>query len=81
MKMHTKTQRGVDKFITKGCSFMGQRVKHLALSLLWLGLLLWCGFDPWPGSFHMPQVWGPGVRVGVVTADQTQLKRELDIKR
>jgi len=35
----------------------GSWFKDLALSLLWLWLLLWCGFDPWPGTFHMPQVW------------------------
>ena len=29
-------------------------VKDLALSLLWFGLLLWHGFDPWPRNFHMP---------------------------
>ena len=34
---------------------MVQCVKNLALSLQWLGLLLWCGFDPWPKNFHMPQ--------------------------
>ena len=28
---------------------MAQWVKDLVLSLLWLG------FDPWPGNFHMPQ--------------------------
>ena len=28
-------------------------VKDLALSLLCLGLLLWCRFDPWPGNFCM----------------------------
>ena len=28
--------------------------KDLALSLLWLRLLLWYGFDPWPGNVHMP---------------------------
>ena len=28
-------------------------VKDLALSLQWLGLLFWLGFDPWPGHFHM----------------------------
>ena len=22
-----------------------------------LGLLLWLGFDPWPGNFYRPQVW------------------------
>ena len=26
-------------------------VKDVALSLLWLGSLLWHGFDPWPGNF------------------------------
>lgn len=32
-----------------------QQVKDPALSLLWLTLLPWCGFDPWPESFHMQQ--------------------------
>ena len=36
---------------------MAQRVKDLVLSLLWLWLLLWRRFDPWPGNFHMPQAW------------------------
>ena len=27
----------------------------LALSLLWLGLLLWLWFNPWPRNFCMPQ--------------------------
>ena len=35
---------------------MAQQVKDLVLSLLWLWLLLWCRFDPWPGNFCMPQV-------------------------
>ena len=35
---------------------MAQWVKALALSLLWLWLLLWLGFDPWPGKFCMLQV-------------------------
>ena len=35
---------------------MAQYVKDLVLSLQQLGLLLWCGFDPWPRSFHRPQV-------------------------
>ena len=34
---------------------MAQQVKDLALSLLWLRPLLWCGFNPWPWDFHMPQ--------------------------
>ena len=29
------------------------QVKNLALSLQWLGLLLWCRFYPWPGNFHV----------------------------
>ena len=38
-------------------SRVAQWVKDLALSLLWLGLLLWCRFDPWPGNFCRPWVW------------------------
>ena len=34
-----------------------QQVKDLMLSLLCLGLLLWRGFEPWPGDVHMPWVW------------------------
>ena len=33
---------------------MAQQIKDPALSLLWLGLLVWRGFDPWPRNFHMP---------------------------
>ena len=36
---------------------MAKRLKDLALSLQWLGLLVWLGFDPWPKNFHMPQLW------------------------
>ena len=32
-------------------SSVAQQVKDLALSLQWLGLLLWCEFNPWPGAF------------------------------
>ena len=32
---------------------MMQWVKDPALSLEWLGLLLWCWFHLWPGNFHM----------------------------
>ena len=35
---------------------MAQWVGNLALSLLWLLIHLWHGFDPWPGSFCMPWV-------------------------
>ena len=36
---------------------LAQWVKDLALSVLRLGPVLWCGFDPWPGYFHMPGAW------------------------
>ena len=35
---------------------MAQWVKDPALSLLWLGSLLWYEFDPLSGNFHMPWV-------------------------
>ena len=38
-------------------SLVAQGVKELALSLLWLRSLLWPGFAPQPGNFHMPWVW------------------------
>ena len=31
-------------------SLMVEQVKDLALSLLRLGSLLWCSFNPWPGN-------------------------------
>ena len=36
---------------------MEQQVKDLVLSLQQLRSLLWHGFNPWPGNFHMPQAW------------------------
>ena len=36
---------------TSWSSLVAQWVKDLALSLLWLGSLMWCGFHPWPGNF------------------------------
>ena len=33
----------------------GMWVKDPSLSLQQLRSLLWLGFDPWPGNFHMPQ--------------------------
>ena len=35
---------------------MVQRVKDPVSSLLWLGSVLWRGFDPWPGNFCIPRV-------------------------
>jgi len=37
-------------------SLVTQWVKDLALSLLWLWLELWHGFDPWARNFCMPWV-------------------------
>ena len=36
---------------------MVQWVKDLVLSLWWLQSLLWHGFDPWPGNFHILRAW------------------------
>ena len=36
---------------------MAQQVGDPVFSLLWLRMLLWHGFAPWPGNFHMMQVW------------------------
>ena len=35
---------------------MAQWIKDMVLSLLWLRLLLWCMFNPWPQNFCMPWV-------------------------
>ena len=42
---------------------MVQWAKDSALSLQWLRLLLWHRFSPWPGDFHLLQVWpeNPGL--------------------
>ena len=42
------------KELSGGSSVMAQRVEDPALSLLWLTLLLWQEFSPWPGNFRMP---------------------------
>ena len=36
---------------------MAQQVKDLAWSLRRPRSLLWFGFDPWPGNFHVPWLW------------------------
>ena len=38
---------------------MAQWVKVLALSLQHLGSLLWFGFNPWSGNFHILWTWPP----------------------
>ena len=35
-------------------SLVVHRVKDPVLLLLWFRLLLWHGFHPWSGNFHMP---------------------------
>ena len=45
------------KKCTNWASLVAQCVKDPALSLMWLRLLLWHGFHPWPGNFCMPWVW------------------------
>ena len=42
---------------------MVQQVKDLVLSLLWLGLLLRRGFDPWPSNFQMLWEWQKNNRI------------------
>ena len=46
----TKTNK---KNVGSRSSLVAYQVKGPALSLLWLGSLLRCGFDPWPGNFGM----------------------------
>ena len=43
----------VSRFLLFRDSFMEQWVKDPVLSLQRLGSLLWCGFNPWPGKFHI----------------------------
>ncbi len=57
---------------------MAQQVKDLALSLLWLG------FSPWSGDFHMPQAQpkkrgGECILVGQTNLQQGQNHRELTL--
>ena len=54
----TVHQRETDKRTRDGgSSLVAQWVKDMALSLEWLGSLLWLGFDPWPRNFHVSQAW------------------------
>ena len=62
-KINTNTSRNTTakqtpcyKLVFKS-SFVAQWVKSLVLQLQWLRPLLWHGFCPWPGNFHMLQVW------------------------
>ena len=42
----------------------GVTVKYSSVSLLWLGLLLWLRFDPWPENFCMPQAQ-PNIKIKI----------------
>ena len=55
------------------------RVKDPALSLQWLGLLLWHGFDPQPGNFHMPRAQPKKVLVKKTTEYQCSCLQVLAI--
>lgn len=54
------TQQRSRKVLVKtkdsGSSLVAQQSGDPELSLLWLGVLSWCGFNPWLGNFYMPQV-------------------------
>ena len=50
-----KANKGVHGWRTHYGVPFGTAVKDLALSLWQLWLLLWCGFDPWPGNLHRVQ--------------------------
>ena len=41
----------------EGSSLVAQQVKVQSCHCSGLGLLLWRGFSPWPGNFHMLQAW------------------------
>ena len=45
-----KAQEGLLRDRKLQSSLVAQWVKDPALSLLWLWLLLWQGFNPWPGN-------------------------------
>ena len=57
---------------------MAQQVEDLELPLLWLCLLLWCGFHPWPGNFHVKWVWPKKKKKTTTTQQQKQTKRAKD---
>ena len=44
------------KVVKMGSFLVTQQVEDLALSLLWVWLLLWHRFNPWTRNFQMPQV-------------------------
>ena len=55
-------------------SLVAQRVKDLVVSLLWLWLLLWRRFDPWPWNLCMPRVWPKNKREKMWGVETLELK-------
>ena len=60
------------KIFRNGSSLVAQKVKDLALSLQWLGLLLWRRSDPWPGNYHVPWVWPKKRGGGILKSSKKQ---------
>ena len=53
------TPKYIENLSGSWSSLVAQQVKDPVSSLLWLGLLLWCTFNPWPRNICMPQRgWG-----------------------
>ena len=63
-----------------GISPVVQNFEALALSLQQLGLLLWHGFNPWPGNFHIAQAQAKEKKrfwkIGGVVIIKSYLKQE-----
>lgn len=55
---------------------MAQQIRDLALSLRWLWLQLWNGFNPWRGNFRILWVWPkPTTTTRVETGEKTTDKQ------
>ena len=54
---------------------VAQQVKDSVLSLQWLRLLLWHGFDPWPGNFHVPWVWPKKKKIKIFYSEKENKPR------
>ena len=59
---------------------MEQQVKDPALSLQPIGSLLWCSFDPWPGTICVLQVQPKGGEREREESRQGLTQRESDVK-
>ena len=83
--MRTLRLRGVKNLALppKWSSLVAQLVKDLVLSLLWLWLQLWHGFNLWPGNFCMSQVYPPQKKnlawSQAVNKDQSRIKIQFSL--